>query len=411
MKKIIFFTTIFLGILFSYAQAPNSMSYQAVVRNASNALVVNQNVGIRTSILQGSETGTVIYKENQTAATNQNGLFSISIGSGVPLTGTFSSIDWSTGGPYFIKSEIDPTGGSNYTISSTSRMMSVPYALYAKTAGSASNGLSLPYSGTAVSNNTAFKIINNGTSNSSTAIAGDASGAGTAISASAESGSAIHAESSTGSAVYGFSSSGKGGEFATDGNSAGVSGFSSDGPGGEFSSNNGTAVKANGNVDITGTVKIAGGDPGKGKVLTSDASGNATWKAAAYNNLERFFFKYNNLYGFKTIYNTGTASATALGTVSNVITIHISKPGLYHFDFNGFGYTSGSDYLIYVITLLYENVSYQKVGLNKDYYLSSFSQSIDVFIPEAYDIKFSTAGFNIDNSSYTINVLGHLISE
>lgn len=114
-----------------FAQAPQKMSYQAVIRNTSNALVANQAVGMRVSILQGSPTGTEVYKETYSPnpQTNANGLVTIQIGSGTPVTGNFSSINWSAG-PYFIKTETDPAGGTNYTITGTSQLLSVPYAMY-----------------------------------------------------------------------------------------------------------------------------------------------------------------------------------------------------------------------------------------------------------------------------------------
>jgi hypothetical protein len=115
------------------AQAPSRMSYQAVVRNSSNTLVVNQPIGMRVSILQSSVTGAVVYSETHTKTTNTNGLVSIEIGAGTPTTGTLSSINWANG-PYFIKTETDAAGGTNYTISGTSQLLSVPYALHAKTA-------------------------------------------------------------------------------------------------------------------------------------------------------------------------------------------------------------------------------------------------------------------------------------
>lgn len=134
-KKLLVFCTL-IYFLKSNAQAPNQMSYQAVIRNASSALAVNQAVGMKISILQGTATGTEVYKElfNPNPMTNANGLVTLAIGTGIPLTGTFAGIDWSTG-PYFVKIETDPTGGTNYTLVSTSQLMSVPYALYAKSAG------------------------------------------------------------------------------------------------------------------------------------------------------------------------------------------------------------------------------------------------------------------------------------
>ena len=112
------------------AQAPQKMSYQSVLRNSSNVLLANTQVGIRISVLQGSATGTPVYLETQTATTNANGLVSLEIGTGTATTGSFADIDWSAG-PYFIKTETDPAGGTTYTITGTQELLSVPYAMYA----------------------------------------------------------------------------------------------------------------------------------------------------------------------------------------------------------------------------------------------------------------------------------------
>jgi hypothetical protein len=120
------------------AQAPEKMSYQAVLRDASNTLLTNQEVGMQISILQSTITGTAVYIETQTATTNINGLVSLVIGSGIS-SDDFSAIDWSAG-PYFIKTATDPSGGSSYTITGTSQLMSSPFALYAKTSGNAAPG-------------------------------------------------------------------------------------------------------------------------------------------------------------------------------------------------------------------------------------------------------------------------------
>ncbi|MDP5104742.1 MAG: putative metal-binding motif-containing protein, partial [Polaribacter sp.] len=132
--------TILIALLLtisSFAQAPEKISYQAVVRGATNAAVATQVVGMQISVLQTTATGTAVYVETQMPTTNANGLLSIYIGAGTPVTGTFAGIDWSAG-PYFIKTEIDPTGGSSYTITGTSQLLSVPYALHTK---EAANGL------------------------------------------------------------------------------------------------------------------------------------------------------------------------------------------------------------------------------------------------------------------------------
>ncbi|SMD33165.1 hypothetical protein SAMN04488029_1530 [Reichenbachiella faecimaris] len=145
MKKIL---TIVLTMLFIVslliiqqlqAQAPSKMSYQAVVRDASGTLVIDQEIGMRISILEGSSSGTAVYVETHNPTSNSNGLISIEIGDGSVVSGTFSDIDWSTEA-FFIQTEIDPLGGSSYTITGTSQLMSVPYALYAEKAGNTFSG-------------------------------------------------------------------------------------------------------------------------------------------------------------------------------------------------------------------------------------------------------------------------------
>jgi hypothetical protein len=138
MKKLFTLLMVISITLSVFAQAPQKLSYQCVVRNASGVLVTNQSVGIKISILEGTPTGTVVYSETYSPnpQTNANGLVTIEIGGGFPITGTFSSLNWGSG-VYFLKTETDPTGGTSYTIIGTSQLLSVPYALHAKTAATA----------------------------------------------------------------------------------------------------------------------------------------------------------------------------------------------------------------------------------------------------------------------------------
>ncbi|MCX6192542.1 MAG: hypothetical protein NT109_09720 [Flavobacteriia bacterium] len=129
MKKIY---SILAGLLLTasvFAQAPQKMSYQAVIRNSSNTLITSAPIGMQISVLQGSAGGTAVYVETQTPSTNANGLASVEIGGGTVVSGNFSTINWANG-PYFIKTETDPTGGTVYTITGTNELMSVPYALF-----------------------------------------------------------------------------------------------------------------------------------------------------------------------------------------------------------------------------------------------------------------------------------------
>ena len=137
MKKVFSILAAVLLTASVFAQSPEKMSYQAVIRNNNNNLVVNSNVGMQISILQYSTSGTPVYIERQFPTTNANGLVSIQIGAGTVVAGNFASIVWGNG-PYFVKTETDLNGGANYTITGISQLLSVPYALHAKTAESVS---------------------------------------------------------------------------------------------------------------------------------------------------------------------------------------------------------------------------------------------------------------------------------
>ena len=135
MKKVY---SIVAGLLLTasvFAQAPEKMSYQAIIRNASNALVTTT-VGMKISILQTTATGTAVYAETQTTMPNANGLVSIEIGGGTIVSGTMAGINWANG-PYFIKTETDIDNNASYDVTATSQLLSTPYALYAKSAGNA----------------------------------------------------------------------------------------------------------------------------------------------------------------------------------------------------------------------------------------------------------------------------------
>jgi hypothetical protein len=114
-----------------FAQAPpQKITYQFVARNSQNQLIQNNAIGMRISILQGSATGSAVYVETHTPQTNGNGTATIEVGAGTVVSGVFALIDWSSG-IYFLKTEVDPKGQKDYTISGTSQLLSVPYALYA----------------------------------------------------------------------------------------------------------------------------------------------------------------------------------------------------------------------------------------------------------------------------------------
>jgi hypothetical protein len=132
MKKIITFCIAFLTTAILFAQVPEKISYQAVVRDGSNNLISSTAIRMKISILQGSANGTVVYSETQIPSSNSNGLVTVDIGGGTVVSGAFASIDWANG-TFFIKTEIDLTGGTNYSVTGTSQLLSVPFAMNAKT--------------------------------------------------------------------------------------------------------------------------------------------------------------------------------------------------------------------------------------------------------------------------------------
>ena len=166
MKKIIITLSAFFITLLIQAQAPQLLNYQAVARNNSSQPLTNQSIGLRFSILQSSVAGTTLYQETQTTTTNAAGLFTVSIGGGSVTIGTMTGIDWKSG-TKFLKVEIDPAGGTSYSLTGTTQLLSVPYALYAeKTNLIAGNGISITNGNTIVNTQNPWLLTGNTGTNS-----------------------------------------------------------------------------------------------------------------------------------------------------------------------------------------------------------------------------------------------------
>ncbi|HEX2919784.1 MAG TPA: hypothetical protein VHO50_01330 [Bacteroidales bacterium] len=137
MKKLFTFLSGIFLMVGMLAQAPEKMSYQAVVRNSSDGIVANTKIGMEINIRMDSPIGAIVYSETQTPTTNINGLVSIEIGNG----SGFSTINWGNSN-YFIETKIaiiEPL--TSYTITGTTQLLSVPYALYAKKAEAIKGGI------------------------------------------------------------------------------------------------------------------------------------------------------------------------------------------------------------------------------------------------------------------------------
>jgi hypothetical protein len=136
MKKTIF---TFLSVMLMFvcglqAQVPQAFNYQAVARDGSGNLISNHAVGVKAIIHQTAGNGPTVYAETFAATTNQFGLFTIAIGTGALVSGSFVGITWSTG-VYYLEVQLDPAGGTSYTSMGASQLLTVPYAMYAANAG------------------------------------------------------------------------------------------------------------------------------------------------------------------------------------------------------------------------------------------------------------------------------------
>jgi hypothetical protein len=141
MKKIILLLTLSFSLLnFANAQTPpNAFNYSAVARNAAGQPIATTTIGIQITILKTSPAGVSQYSENHFVNTDAFGLFNLVIGAGAVQSGSMTTIDWSIDN-YYLKVGMDAAGGTNFLIMGTTQLLSVPYAMYAKSAGSVSGG-------------------------------------------------------------------------------------------------------------------------------------------------------------------------------------------------------------------------------------------------------------------------------
>lgn len=151
MKTLVLFFSLLVATL-AYSQAPEGVNYQAVARDGNGTLLQNQSVDVQFSIRSGSANGAVVYAETHTLSTNDYGLFTAVIGDGTPSQGSFAAISWGTNS-YYLQVEVD--AGNGMVDMGTTQLMSVPYALYAKSAGNAASynaGAGISINGNTISN-------------------------------------------------------------------------------------------------------------------------------------------------------------------------------------------------------------------------------------------------------------------
>lgn len=299
MKKILLTVGILLGCHLVSAQAPEKMSYQAVMRNSSGQLLTNQNIGVKVSVLQGSPAGAAVYSERLTGTTNTNGLISLEIGSGTVLSGTFSTINWPSGN-YYLKTETDPTGGTNYTIAGTSQLLSVPYAMYAKSAGSSGGSFTLPYTATVNNAATLFAITNDGDGTS-------LEGTNNTTTSNVASVRGIVSNTAPG----GFSSGVRGINNGTGGLGIGVYG-SQGGSGWGVYGTTPTGLGIYGNATGAGTGVYANSNSGTG--LTSTSTNGIAASLSIFNNSNN-----NNVLNANTVGNGTVVNVSTTGTGHGIV--------------------------------------------------------------------------------------------
>ncbi len=133
MKKLYSLLALITTIVI-FAQAPQGFNYQATVRNSAGELIINQNVNFKFNIMLNSSTSVPVFSETHLAPTDDLGQVNLVIGQGTATTGTFSTINWSTGN-YYLGIELNT--GAGYIAMGTTQLLSVPYALYANSSGNA----------------------------------------------------------------------------------------------------------------------------------------------------------------------------------------------------------------------------------------------------------------------------------
>jgi hypothetical protein len=144
MKKITLLSTLCFLLLTLVVKAqtpPNAFNYSAVARNAAGQPIATTTIGIQVNILKTSPIGASQYIENHFVNTDAFGLFNLVIGAGAVQSGSMATIDWSNDN-YYLNVGMDAAGGTNFLTMGTTQLLSVPYALYAKSAGTVSGGSS-----------------------------------------------------------------------------------------------------------------------------------------------------------------------------------------------------------------------------------------------------------------------------
>jgi len=131
-KKVILSVLLSFSFYLLSSQVPQGINYQAVARDATGAILINTNLGIKIGILTDTILNKYVWEEEQNVKTNNFGIFSLVIGdpSATKIQGdinSFSEISWK-GVPLFIRLKVKD-GGTVWHEMGAAKLWSVPYAM------------------------------------------------------------------------------------------------------------------------------------------------------------------------------------------------------------------------------------------------------------------------------------------
>ena len=265
--------------LFSFAEAqvPQKINYQAVARDASGNVIASKNISVKFTVRDGSATGAVVYSESQQLATNAFGVFSTAIGGGTVITGTMGTINWGSGDKY-LQVEFDPNGGNSYTDMGATQLLSVPFALYSANGTPGPQGPAGPQGpqGPAGAAGAAGATGPQGPQGPQGATGPQGPAGPTGATGPQGPQGATGPQGPAGSGTL----SGTTNVIlkCTSSTAAGNSNITDNGTTVGINQSSPSSLAA---LDVNGQVRIAGGSPGKGKVLQADSVGLASWQDVA----------------------------------------------------------------------------------------------------------------------------------
>ncbi|MCX6316964.1 MAG: hypothetical protein NTW29_06720 [Bacteroidetes bacterium] len=344
MKKILsLLTAALLLTMVGYSQAPGIFNYQGVARNSVGNVLKNQNVNLRLTVRDGSAAGATVYQETRSVITNPFGLFNVQVGSAgaSSVIGTVAGVNWSVGAK-FIQVEIDPAGGTSFINIGTAQMASVPYSLFATTAGD----LVLPFNKTQADANPLIRLSNTNTA-SANAAAFDGTSASTAgnanaivgtISSSAPGGFSAgvrginNGTSGLGIGVYGSQAGSGWGVYGTTPSGIGVNGIVTTGFGVSGTANGtGIGVYGTSSGNNAARFEITNSGNNNDALSTSTNGGAASWaiRATSTGAQGAGIFQYNNAASPATalrVLTNGTGFAANI-TSSNAVPLALRTQG------------------------------------------------------------------------------------